>query len=211
MDDRTVLERLSEAKTSTDLSHRPTRCDVDYVAALGAAGIKHKAGSAILDADLTRDPETITSAYKATENIVRILSRKRSWLMTPPKLRAIATAAFRAYMLPACPACKGRGFTGVETMVADRLIDCPDCKGSGRGKDGKPCQSCNGKGKVVEKAKPAVYAPKACTECGGTGKRKLPVRYNREIRDVLAIMDSRRRAAGVAVRKQMGLRAVEVE
>ena len=59
MDNRSVLERLSEAKTSTDLSHRPTRCDVDYVAALGAAGIKHPAGSAILDADLTRDPDTL--------------------------------------------------------------------------------------------------------------------------------------------------------
>jgi len=210
MDDRTVLERLSEAKTSTDLSHRPTRCDVDYVAALGAAGITHRAGSAILDADLTRDPETIRGAYQATESIVKILARKRHWLMSPPKLRAIATAAFRAYMLPSCPACKGRGFTGVETMVADRLIDCPDCKGHGYGKDRKPCKTCNGKGKVVEKAKQAIYAPKPCSECGGSGKRKLPARYNREIRDVLAVMDSQRRAAGALVRKQMGLRA-EVE
>ena len=64
MDTRSVLERLSEAKTSTDLSHRPTRCDVDYVAALGAAGIKHPAGSAILDADLTRP-----QAWKTLERI----------------------------------------------------------------------------------------------------------------------------------------------
>ena len=37
MDERSVMERLSEAKTSSDLSHKHTRCDVDYVAALGAA------------------------------------------------------------------------------------------------------------------------------------------------------------------------------
>ena len=54
MDERTVLERLSEAKVSSDLSHRHGRCDVDYVGALGAAGINHPTGSALLDADLTQ-------------------------------------------------------------------------------------------------------------------------------------------------------------
>lgn len=215
MDERTVLERLSEAKTSTDLTHRPTRCDVDYVAALGAAGIKQPVGSTLLDAGLTQSPDTLLDAYKATEKIVRVLAAKRRWLMTPHKLRTIATAAFKAYMLPACPACKGRGFVGLETLGEDTLKDCPDCKGAGRIKNAQgviaPCRTCHGNGKVVEKAEAKPYAPKACTECNGTGHRKLPTRYNREVREVLAVMESRRRAAGLAVRKQMGLRATEIE
>ena len=102
------------------------------------------------------------------------------------------------------------------------MQDCQDCKGAGHvyrrvgpAAHGnkplrEPCSTCEGKGKVAMKAKPQTYAPKACAECHGSGKRKVPARYNREIRDVLAVMESRRRAAGVAVRKQMGVRA-EIE
>jgi len=215
MDERSVLERLAEAKTSSDLSHRPTRCDVDYVAALGAAGIHHPTGSALLDAGLTQHPDTIIGAYRATEKIVRILAAKRHWLMTPQKLRAIAMAAFKTYMLPACPPCNGRGFVGVETLTDETLIDCPDCRGGGRtlnaaGLDA-PCGACAGKGKIVKKSAAKAYAPKPCSCCEGSGKRKIQARYSREIRDVLAIMESQRRAAGVAVRRQMGLRATEVD
>ena len=222
MDERSVMERLSEAKTSSDLSHKHTRCDVDYVAALGAAGIHHPTGSALLDADLTQSADTIVRAYRAAEQIVRMIGARRNWLMTGPKLRAIATAAIRLYMAPACPCCKGRGFTGVETISEEGLKDCPDCKGAGytyrhvglaaHGNKPlrEPCGTCEGKGKVATRAKPQTYAPKACAECHGSGKRKVPARYNREIRDVLAVMESRRRAAGVAVRKQMGVRA-EIE
>jgi len=217
MDERSVMERLSEAKTSSDLSHKHTRCDVDYVAALGAAGIHHPTGSALLDADLSQSADTIVRAYRAAEQIVRMIGARRNWLMTGPKLRAIATAAIRLYMAPACPCCKGRGFTGVETISEEGLKDCPDCKGEGytyrptaHSNLREPCSTCEGKGKVATKAKPQTYAPKACAECHGSGKRKVPARYNREIRDVLAVMESRRRAAGVAVRKQMGVRA-EIE
>lgn len=56
---------------------------------------------------------------------------RRNWLMTGPKLRIIATAAIRLYMAPACPCCKGRGFTGVETISEEGMKDCPDCKGAG--------------------------------------------------------------------------------
>ena len=217
MVERSVLERLSEAKTSSDLSHKHNRCDVDYVAALGAAGIHHPTGSALLDADLTQSADTIVRAYRAAEQIVKMIGARRNWLMTGPKLRAIATAAIRLYMAPACPCCKGRGFTGVETISEEGMKDCPDCKGEGytyrhasHGDLREPCGTCEGKGKVAMKAKPQTYAPKACAECHGSGKRKVPARYNREIRDVLAVMESRRRAAGVAVRKQMGVRA-EIE
>lgn len=214
MDERTVLERLSAAKTSSDLSHRTKTCDVDYVGALGAAGIKNPAGSALLDADLTRSSDTLLKAYKAVEQIVNIRAARRHWMMSSQKRRAIAIGAFRLYMEPACPACKGRGFTGVETAIEESLEDCPDCKGSGHVANPSglqiPCHTCQGKGHVTKKAKPKAFAPKVCGECHGSGKRKVPARYGREIRDVLAVMESRRRAAGVAVRKQMGVR-MEVE
>lgn len=127
--------------------------------------------------------------------------------------------AFRLYMATACPSCKGRGYTGVETAAEESLVDCPDCKGDGvtyhaiEGRDkpvAHPCETCHGKGKVTQKAKPKTYAPRPCAECGGSGRRKIPAKYNKEIRDVLAVMESRRRAAGLAVRKQMGVKA-EVE
>ena len=219
MDERTVLERLSEAKTSSDLSHRTKTCDVDYVGALGAAGIKNPAGSALLDADLTRSSDTLLKAYKAVEQIVNIRAARHHWMMSSQKRRAIAIGAFKLYMEPACPACKGRGFTGVETAIEESLEDCPDCKGTGviahpvEGREKprfEPCHTCQGKGQVTKKAKPKAFAPKVCGECHGSGKRKVPARYGREIRDVLAVMESRRRAAGVAVRKQMGVR-MEVE
>ncbi len=214
MDERTVLERLSAAKTSSDLSHRTKTCDVDYVGALGAAGIKNPAGSALLDADLTRSSDTLLKAYKAVEQIVNIRAARHHWMMSSQKRRAIAIGAFKLYMEPACPACKGRGFTGVETAIDESLEDCPDCKGSGHVANHSglqiPCHTCQGKGHVTKKAKPKAFAPKVCGECHGSGKRKVPARYGREIRDVLAAMESRRRAAGVAVRKQMGVR-MEVE
>lgn len=219
MDERTVLERLSEAKVSSDLSHRHGRCDVDYVGALGAAGINHPTGSALLDADLTQSSDTLTRAYKAAEQIVKLRAARNHWLMTPQKLRRIAMDAFRLYMAPACPVCKGRGYTGVETAAEESLVDCPDCKGEGvtyhaiEGREkpvARPCETCHGKGKVTQKAKPKTYAPRPCAECGGSGKRKIPAKYSKEIRDVLAVMESRRRTAGLAVRKQMGVKA-EVE
>ena len=211
MDERSVMERLSEAKTSSDLSHKHTRCDVDYVAALGAAGIHRPTGSALLDADLSQSADTIVRAYRAAEQIVRMIGVRRNWLMTGPKLRITATAAIRLYMAPRAPAARA----GVRRRKRSpkKAEDCPGCNGEGytyrhasHGDLREPCSTCEGKGKVATKAKPQAYAPKACAECHGSGKRKVPARYNREIRDVLAVMESRRRAAGVAVRKQMGVR-----
>ena len=218
--EKTILERLAGAKNSSDLSHKPTRCDVDYMGALGAAGIKHRHGSSLLDADLWQSREDVTKAYKAAEGIVRILAGKRRWIMTPQKLRIIATQALRLYLLPACPHCHGRGYTGVETAKPESLTPCPDCreKGSkeptGRAVSASglpiPCPTCNGKRYVKKPPEPTHYAPKVCSHCRGSGKRPVPAQYNREIRDVLAIMESKRRAAGLAVKRQMGSR-MEVE
>lgn len=218
--EKTILERLAGAKNSSDLSHKPTRCDVDYMGALGAAGIKHKHGSSLLDADLSQSREDVTKAYKAAEGIVRILAGKRRWIMTPQKLRIIATQALRLYLLPACPHCHGRGYTGVETAKPESLTPCPDCREkaskepSGRTVSASglpiPCPTCNGKRYVKKPPEPTHYAPKVCSHCRGSGKRPVPAQYNREIRDVLAIMESKRRAAGLAVKRQMGSR-MEVE
>ena len=90
-DQRTVLERLAGAKQSTDLSHKKDRCAVDYVGALGAAGIERPVGSALLDADLTHDRDSVRRAYQETERLARRMAARRNWLMTPQKLRHITT------------------------------------------------------------------------------------------------------------------------
>lgn len=211
-DQRTVLERLAGAKQSTDLSHKKDRCAVDYVGALGAAGIERPVGSALLDADLTHDRETVKRAYREAERLAVGLGRRRNWLMTPQKLHHITTEALRLYLAPACPTCKGRKFTGVDTAPAVAWKDCPICKGSGYSRPGVPCQDCAGKGRAAVKGLAKPYAPKACPDCHGTGKRPIPPRHQREVRELLTHMEAQRRAAGLAVRRQMGIsREVEVE
>lgn len=140
--------------------------------------------------------------------------------MTPQKLRIIATQALRLYLLPACPHCHGRGYTGVEMAKPESLTPCPSCREKGSKQPtgrtvsatglATPCPTCNGKRYVKKQAEPTHYAPKVCGQCRGTGKQPVPAQYSREIRDVLAIMESKRRAAGLAVKRQMGSR-MEVE
>lgn len=174
--EKTILERLSEASTSDDLSHKPRVCDVDFVGALGAAGIKNRLGSALLALDLTMDPRFIPRALAEVMKRVQSIGRKERWLMdrSGRKARHIAVEALRHYLIPACQACKGRGMVGVE-------MD-----------------------------KPNEYHPRPCKACGGSGKRPMPRLHGHEVRRVLADLESGRRDAGVAVRRQMKIRA-EVE
>lgn len=170
--DRTVLERLSSAMTSDDLSHKEKVCDVDYVAALGMAGAHDRHGAAILDLDLTLSPGSGYQAFKAVVEIVRHIAQRREWSLTPIKTRRIAEGALRHYLKPACGCCKGRGLLGLDR-------DSPE---------------------KAERVRP-------CDKCGGSGKEPLPVKYQREIREVLYTMEYKRHATGQRVRRKMRMRA----
>lgn len=173
--DKTVLERLSEAMTSDDLSHREKTCDIDYVGALGMAGTGDRQGAAIMDLDLTLSAGAAYEAFKATAELVRHIGQRRGWVLTPIKTRRIAEGALRHYLKPTCGCCKGRGLLGLDRDQAGK----------------------------AERVRP-------CDKCGGSGRAPLPAKYQREIREVLYLMEQRRYTVGQKVRRKMRVRA-EVE
>ena len=136
-DNKTILERLSEAAHSGDLSHKARRCDVDYLTALGASGARNRHGSALLDLDMTLKAGAMLEALKRTTEIVRQVCTRRGWPLSPMQTRHIAKDALRHYLKPACGACKGRGMLGVELDLP------PEQRGRIR-----PCDACGGSGKA---------------------------------------------------------------
>lgn len=201
----TVMERLSAAKVTDDLSHRSGVCPVDWVGALGFAGIHDRHGSALLDLDLTLEPAAVADAMKATMQLTRRLADKRGWpVLHVTRLRRISMEALSHYLRPACGCCKGRGVVGVEHLPEETLHACSHCKGTGR-RGRSTCPHCHGKGKV-RKIVARAYNPRPCGPCGGTGKRPLPFKDQRQIREVLYVMEEARRRAGAGVKRAMEAR-----
>lgn len=133
-DEATVLQRLSEASHSSDLSHRPTRCDVDWLHGAGLAAQRQRLGHALLTLDRTLDAQDIPAALNATIILVRHLAARHCWPMHQLKARRIAVEVLKMYISPACPACLGRGATGVDRHVPSeyRPRTCMHCDGSGK-------------------------------------------------------------------------------
>lgn len=197
----TILERLSEAVVSDDLTHRSSRCDVDWIGALGMAGIHNRQGAALLDLDLSLDPQAVPDALRAAMQITMRTAKKRGWAMHPLKARRVASEALSHYLRPACGCCKGRGMVGVEQLPEEIASPCSRCKGTGKlGR--KTCPACYGKGSV-RKIEARAYNPRPCSACSGSGKRPLPRQDQREIREVLYVMEEERRRAGAGVRRAM--------
>lgn len=132
-DDKTIIERMSQASVSDDLSHRETFCDADVLQAMGVSGIRQPLGHALLRLDLTQDRRDIPRAIEATMDTVATIARSEGWPMHVHKRRKIATTVLIHYLSPACPACKGRGMLGVERDKPDEYNPkpCPTCGGSG--------------------------------------------------------------------------------
>lgn len=69
------------------------------------------------------------------------------------------------------------------------------------------CPTCHGRGMIgVERDKPEAYSPKPCPVCAGSGQRQLPDKHQREIRHILALMQSRQDVVGGIVRKVLEYR-----
>ena len=133
-DDASVLERLARAAHSDDLSHRPTLCDVDFLHGLGMVGQRMQQGTALLDLDMTLEPDAAREAMRVALEITREAARRRGWPMTALKARKISSEALALYLRPACPPCKGRGMLNMD-------MDKPGCYRP------KPCPTCGGSGK----------------------------------------------------------------
>lgn len=133
-----TTERLGRAIHSSDLAHRSGRTtDVDMVGALGAAGIHHRHGAAILQMDMTLKPSDVSDAMREALAIVRDVVKRNRWPMPAPKqAREIASQALAHYLNPACPMCSGRG---VIYAPQQSVRPCLVCGSSGR----KPLRSRN--------------------------------------------------------------------
>lgn len=133
-DEATILQRLSEASHSSDLSHRHTRCDADWLHGAGMAAQRQKLGHALLTLDRTMDAQDIPAALNATVILIRQLAARYRWPMHPLKARRIAVEVLKMYISPACPACLGRGATGVDRNVPAEYNPrtCMRCDGTGK-------------------------------------------------------------------------------
>ena len=131
---KTILESLSQAVHSTDLSHRETLCQVDYIHGLGMAGQKSAQGTALLDLHMTLSSEGAVNAMKVAQEIVREVAKRRGWPMTPMKVRKVAGEALALYLRPACAPCKGRGMLNMDMDKPGSYHPkpCPTCTGSGK-------------------------------------------------------------------------------
>lgn len=132
--------------------------------------------------------------------------------MNAQKLRAIAAACSKRPHARTCPACKGRGFTGVETIGSRSLIDCPDCHGEGLQTGANwpqialRCGTRERQNKL-DKAKPKAYAPKPCVESRRHGVRRATTGRYATCSDKVATAGGRgggTKANGPAVRLSNG-------
>ena len=128
-----IIEHVSRAVHSNDLSHKTTRCDVDYLQGLGMATRNSRLGSVLIDIDLKYSPKELMPALNEVMKLVYKIAKKNRWEMTPVKCRRIARDALNIYIRPPCQCCKGRGMIGVE----------PDKPGEYRP---RPCSECGGLG-----------------------------------------------------------------
>lgn len=131
---RTVLEGLSQAVHSSDLSHRRGLCDADFIHGLGMAGQRTKQGTALLDLHMTLSREDAAEAMKVAQEVTREVAKRRGWAMTPMKVRKVAAEALALYLRPACAPCKGRGMLNMDMDKPGSYHPkpCPACSGSGK-------------------------------------------------------------------------------
>ena len=131
---KTILQRLSEARVSDDLSHRTQLCDVDFCHGSGLAAIKHRVGSALMDLDLTLSKNAITPAYNETLALYVALAKRKGWSTNTRLAKKVAMESLRTYLSAACGECHGRGMLGVDRSDNERgqTRACPSCDATGK-------------------------------------------------------------------------------
>lgn len=71
------------------------------------------------------------------------------------------------------------------------------------------CSCCQGRGMVGLDRDKSGHAERVrpCPACSGSGRQPVPIKYGREIREVVYRMDEARHQAGAQVRRALGVRA----
>jgi hypothetical protein len=175
--ERTIVESLSGAMVSDDLRHKTTRCDVDFLTALGQSGAHRRSGggavaTTIFRLALTLDANDAANSLNATRQVVRDLAKAHRWPMTPRKLNTIAQHALRYFVRPVCDACHGRKFVGLAQEGGNRGVGAM-----------RPCQTCNGSGRrpitgpFAEEVRTTVSRlEQLCTSAALDVRRRMRVR-----------------------------------
>lgn len=135
MSDRpSPLERLSTAISSSDLTFDPNhRTDLDYIAAMGIAGLRHSAvAGPMMRLHLASSPAALRTAYESVLGLVKRLNIKKNWRLAGHSMHAVALNALSHHVDPTCPHCQGRKFELLEGSPTLSTKICRHCHGTGR-------------------------------------------------------------------------------
>lgn len=169
--DKTILQRLSEARVSDDLTHKHRLCDVDFCHGSGLAAIKHRVGAALMDLDLTLNRSAIMPAYRETINLYIAIGRKKQWSTNSRLAKKVAMEALRNYLNATCGECHGRGVLGVDRSDPDRgqTRACTACNATGK-------RPINGDSRTVRRVRTMLAVmERARREYSGAVRRKMRV------------------------------------
>lgn len=133
-------DRLASAMASGNLAWDTERVrDVDYIAALGMAGIHHKTASAIYRMLHSGDRASCNAAAVEIVKLIRRMACRQGWSLKPHKFAQLAHETLAFALAPRCPACLGRKYEPMpgSPCLSDR--PCQHCRGTGlRRTDGVP-------------------------------------------------------------------------
>ena len=105
---------------------------VEYLIALGWAGIHHRTASTMYRMVHGMDAAHYPDTLKTVERLVSHLATKRKWTVKPHNFPRVAKNALDFVLNPHCPCCHGRGYEVVEgtNRLSERM--CCHCNGTGR-------------------------------------------------------------------------------
>jgi len=129
-----ALERLSTAMSSSDLTFDPVhRTDLDYVAALSIASLRHSAAAApLMRVHLANSPAALKTAYQSVLSLVKRMNLKKNWRLAGHSMHAVALNALSHHVDPTCPHCQGRKFELMDSSPTLSTKVCRHCHGTGK-------------------------------------------------------------------------------
>jgi len=105
------LERLATAVSTSNLTFDTEhRTPVDRIIALGLASKQSVVTSNVLRLYLAKSPEAWYAAKASVLGVVRRLSDRRKWDLSPEDADKVATQSLLMHINPSCSHCKGHGF-----------------------------------------------------------------------------------------------------
>lgn len=125
---KTTADHLSEAMHSTNLS---SGHDIDYLTALGMAGIRSRRASTLFRLVNSLDAQAYKAALVETTHLVSKMNAKYRWKLVGKSSAQLAKTALDFFICPVCPSCRGRRYELIHGTPNLSPIACKHCKGTG--------------------------------------------------------------------------------